>query len=121
MKVQLTKYASKILLSLKEYLDSEDSDVVELAIINLYEKYVDEGKLEDIHDEQPKSLMESLENAGLLDRDFKCAINSSGEEHYINAKTEEDAWQKMAIRFPNEVNTGFTIEEYDELNPNLFL
>jgi hypothetical protein len=119
MKVQLTKYASKILLSLKEHLDSEDSDVVELAIISLYEKYVDEGKLKDIHDEQPKSLMESLENAGLLDRTFRCVINSNLEEYYINAKTEEEAWQKMASKFSDEVVQGFTIEEYDDFNINL--
>jgi len=119
MKIKLSKYSLKLLLTLKEHLDCEDSDVIEEAIIELFEKYVKEGKIENLNDSKSLSLMESLENAGLLDRDFKCVINSSGEEHYVNAKTEEDAWQKIAIRFPNEVNYGFTIEECDDFHLNL--
>ena len=121
MKIKLSKYSLKLLLTLKEHLGCEDSDVIEEAIVELFEKYVKEGKIENPNDSKSLSLMESLENAGLLDRDFKCVINSSGEEHYVNAKTEEDAWEKMAIRFPNQVSKGFTIEEYDEINLNLFL
>jgi len=110
MEVKLSKYTSKLLLILKEHLDSEDIDVIELAITNLYDQYVAEGKVEDIHDNKSLSLMESLGSAGLLDRDFRCVINSSLEEYLITAKTEEDAWQQMAIKFPEEVESGFAIK-----------
>ena len=31
--------------------------------------------------------------------------------YYILANSEEEAWEKMAIRFPSEVEAGFTVEE----------
>lgn len=113
MQVKLSKYTSKLLLILKEHLDSEDIDVIELAITNLYDQYVKEGKIEDIQDGKPLSLMESLDSAGLLDRDFKCVINSNLEEYFVTAKTEEDAWQQMSIKFPEEVESGFIITEHE--------
>ena len=57
--------------------------------------------------------MESLDSAGLLDRDFKCVVNSSLVEYFVTAKTEEDAWQQMAIKFPEEIESGFTIKEHE--------
>jgi hypothetical protein len=113
MQVELSKYTSRLLLILKEHLGSEDIDVIELAITSLYDQYVSEGKVENIHDNKPLSLMESLDSAGLLDRDFRCVINSSLEEYLITAKTEEEAWQQMAIKFPEEVESGFTVEEHE--------
>ena len=44
------------------------------ALKQLYDQYVSEGKVENIHDDKPLSLMESLDSAGLLDRDFKCVV-----------------------------------------------
>lgn len=32
--------------------------------------------------------------------------------HYIEANSAEEAWEKMAIRFPNEVKEGFTVHEW---------
>ena len=32
--------------------------------------------------------------------------------YYIIADTKEEAWQKMAILFSEEVNKGFTVDEY---------
>ncbi|BAZ18886.1 hypothetical protein NIES4071_107710 (plasmid) [Calothrix sp. NIES-4071] len=32
--------------------------------------------------------------------------------HYIMARNEEEAWQKMAIRYPEEVRAGFTVHEW---------
>ncbi len=33
--------------------------------------------------------------------------------HYIKAQSKEEAWEKMAIRFPEEVAEGFTIQEWE--------
>lgn len=32
--------------------------------------------------------------------------------YYIMAISEESAWEKMAVRFPEEVNIGFTVTEW---------
>jgi hypothetical protein len=36
--------------------------------------------------------------------------------HYIQAHSIEEAWQKMAIRFPEETEAGFTVQEWRGLN-----
>lgn len=36
--------------------------------------------------------------------------------HYIWAESEEEAWQKMAVRFPDETEAGFTVEEWEGFN-----
>jgi len=34
--------------------------------------------------------------------------------HYIHAESEEEAWQKMAIRYPEETAAGFAIQDWSE-------
>ena len=36
--------------------------------------------------------------------------------HYIQANDPEEAWQKMAIRFPEEAEAGFTVQEWQSFN-----
>ncbi|MEB3884063.1 hypothetical protein [Lyngbya sp. CCY1209] len=33
--------------------------------------------------------------------------------YYVKAHTAEEAWEKMAIRFPEEVDAGFTVQEWE--------
>jgi len=40
--------------------------------------------------------------------------------HYIQASTKEEAWQKMAIRFPEETNEGFSVTEWEGFNVEIF-
>lgn len=32
--------------------------------------------------------------------------------HYVHAESEEEAWQQMAIRYPEETEAGFSIEDW---------
>jgi formylmethanofuran dehydrogenase subunit E len=34
----------------------------------------------------------------------------------IEAHSAEEAWQKMAIRFPEETDAGFTVEEWESFD-----
>ena len=34
--------------------------------------------------------------------------------YYIHAESEEEAWQKMAIRYPEETELGFTVQDWSE-------
>ncbi|WP_072013905.1 hypothetical protein [Myxosarcina sp. GI1] len=34
--------------------------------------------------------------------------------HYIHAESEEEAWQKMALRYPDETEAGFTVQDWSE-------
>jgi hypothetical protein len=34
--------------------------------------------------------------------------------YYIHAESEEEAWQKMAIRYPEETVAGFTVQDWSE-------
>lgn len=36
--------------------------------------------------------------------------------HYIQAHSIEEAWQKMAIKFPEETEAGFTLQEWKGFN-----
>ncbi|MDF5726357.1 MAG: hypothetical protein PUP91_39140 [Rhizonema sp. PD37] len=36
--------------------------------------------------------------------------------YYIDADTEEEAWQKMATRFPEEVKDGFTVQQWESFD-----
>lgn len=36
--------------------------------------------------------------------------------YYIKANSPEEAWDKMAIRFPEEVKEGFTVQEWKSFN-----
>jgi hypothetical protein len=41
---------------------------------------------------------------------------SARQGYYIWANGTEDAWQKMAIRFPEEVTQGFTVDPWEGFN-----
>lgn len=41
---------------------------------------------------------------------------SARQGHYITAASDEEAWQKMAARFPDETDEGFTIQEWKGFN-----
>jgi competence protein ComGC len=117
MQIKLSQYASKRLEILKEHLQAEDSDVVEEAVIQLYDSYVQKGEIQE--ERQPSSLIEALSREGLLKRRFKCTRNAlpdTQEELFIEAENEEDAWQQMAARFPIELETGFDIKEVQPFN-----
>jgi hypothetical protein len=116
MKVSLSKYAQKALLALKEHLQGEDDDAIEEAILQTYCRLVKEGKMGDVFDGKSSNLMNALEGTGVIDRNFRCILNSNGCEYFITAKTEEDAWQNLAIKFPDQVESGFTIEECEDLD-----
>jgi hypothetical protein len=36
--------------------------------------------------------------------------------HYIWAESEEEAWEKMATRFPEEADPGFTVQEWESFD-----
>jgi hypothetical protein len=36
--------------------------------------------------------------------------------HYIHANSAEEAWEKIATRFPEETEAGFTVEEWESFN-----
>ncbi len=36
--------------------------------------------------------------------------------HYVSADAEEEAWEKMATKFPEETETGFTVEAWEGFN-----
>ncbi len=59
-------------------------------------------------------------------REFRCTRNAlylhdcTGRDdlrerqgHYIWAETEEEAWQEMARRYPDETEAGFTVQEWE--------
>jgi len=117
MQIKLSKYAFKRLEILEEHLQAEDSDVIEEAVIQLYDSYVKKGEIEE--QRQPSSLTEALSREGLLKGQFKCtrnAIFGTQEELLIEAENEEDAWEQMASKFPNEVEQGFNIEGMQPFN-----
>ena len=39
--------------------------------------------------------------------------------YYIRANSMEEAWEKMAMRFPKETGAGFTVEEWESFNVKL--
>jgi hypothetical protein len=36
--------------------------------------------------------------------------------HYVRADCEEAAWRKMAMKFPQEVRAGFTVQKWEGFN-----
>lgn len=36
--------------------------------------------------------------------------------YYIQAATAEEAWERMAIRFPEETSVGFTVQDWEGVN-----
>ena len=60
-----------------------------------------------------------------MQREFRCTRNapyfhqclghdnlSASQGYYITASSQEEAWEKMASRFPKETGEGFTVEEW---------
>lgn len=58
-------------------------------------------------------------------KEFRCTRNalyshdclghediSARQGYYIMAASKEEAWQRMATRFPEETKEGFTVEEW---------
>jgi hypothetical protein len=41
---------------------------------------------------------------------------SARQGYYITAASEEEAWEKMALRFPEETEEGFTVAEWEGFN-----
>jgi len=39
--------------------------------------------------------------------------SSARQGYYVKANTAEEAWEKMAIRFPEEAGAGFTVQEWE--------
>ncbi|MBE9019872.1 hypothetical protein IQ272_27815 [Chroococcidiopsidales cyanobacterium LEGE 13417] len=64
-----------------------------------------------------------------MQREYRCTRNASyshdclghdditaRQGYYIKANSSEEAWEKMATRFPEEVNEGFTVQEWESFN-----
>lgn len=62
-------------------------------------------------------------------KEYRCTRNASyahnclghndltaRQGYYISADSAEEAWERMAIRFPEEVEVGFTVEEWESFN-----
>lgn len=37
---------------------------------------------------------------------------SARQGYYIMASSQEEAWEKMAVRYPEETKEGFTVQEW---------
>ena len=44
---------------------------------------------------------------------------SARQGYFISAASQEEAWEKMASRFPQETAQGFTVEEWEGFNVNV--
>jgi hypothetical protein len=64
-----------------------------------------------------------------MHKEFRCTRNApythdclgrdditARQGYYIRADSAELAWEKMAIRFPEEVKEGFTVQEWESFN-----
>ncbi|PPS41949.1 hypothetical protein [Chroococcidiopsis sp. TS-821] len=64
-----------------------------------------------------------------MEKEYRCTRNAlytheclghndvtARQGHYVKANSAEEAWEKMAIRFPEEVNEGFTVQEWEGFN-----
>ena len=109
-------------------LGSQDT----LTIINLakghgYDFTANELRqgLKHIHSILPNLL--EIEN--LTVREYRCTRNASyshdcigrddltaRQGYYIHASSTEQAWEKMAIRFPQETTVGFTVQYWEGFN-----
>lgn len=62
-------------------------------------------------------------------KEYRCTRNASyshdcigrddvtaRQGYYINANSAEEAWEKMAVRFPEETEAGFTTQEWQSFN-----
>lgn len=64
-----------------------------------------------------------------MQREFRCTRNapyshqclghddlSARQGYYIMAADSEEAWERMACRFPEETGVGFTVQEWQGFN-----
>lgn len=64
-----------------------------------------------------------------MEREYRCTRNalyshqclghsdlSARQGYYVTAASQEEAWQKMACKFPEETSEGFTIEDWQGFN-----
>ncbi len=62
-------------------------------------------------------------------REYRCTRNAlylhdclgrdditARQGYYIDAESTEEAWEKMATRFPEEAEAGFTVEEWQSFD-----
>jgi len=109
MEIHLSSSALRRLERLKSALQADDSAIIEEAIERLYEAEIPEVR------QAPATLAEVLDRANLLKGLYRCTRNALGQVTaesqplILEANTEEEAWQKMAILFPTETSQGFTI------------
>lgn len=119
MEIRLSQSASKLLDLLKIVLQADESAVIEEAIYELHVRLVSEGAI--ARDNSSKPLAEVLDRADLLKGLYLCTRNTVGAEYpknaplILEANTEEEAWQKMALLFPSETTQGFAIQRIEPL------
>ncbi len=105
----------------------ETSTILDLAQAKGYDFTVNELRqgLKHIHNTLPNLI--KIEN--LTQREYRCTRNASyshdyigrddltaRQGYYIQASSAEEAWEKMAIRFPEETSVGFTIQDWEGFN-----
>lgn len=62
-------------------------------------------------------------------REYRCTRNAlyshkcigrdditARQGYYIKANSTEEAWEKMATRFPEETEAGFTVQEWESFD-----
>jgi hypothetical protein len=115
MEINLSPLALARLERLKSALIADESTVIENAINRLYEAEASQNN------SPSPTLAEILDRADLLKGLYRCtrnALDQSAAESQsliLEANTDEEAWQKIAILFPDEVKKGFTIEMIEPL------
>jgi hypothetical protein len=119
MAISLSELALKRLNRLKIALNADESAVLEQAISHLYETLVKEGST---YQQAPIPLVEVLDRANLLKSLYRCTRNTLISNStdiaplILEANTEEEAWQKMALLFPSETVQGFRVQPIHPLN-----
>ncbi len=119
MEIRLSQSIAKRLDNLKIVLGADESAVIERAIYDLHARLLAEDLI--VQDKSPQPLAEVLDRADLLKGLYLCTRKTLPQEHSENAplileaNTEEEAWQKMALLFPSETVQGFAIQAIDPL------
>ncbi|QQE67725.1 hypothetical protein GFS31_44380 (plasmid) [Leptolyngbya sp. BL0902] len=119
MEICLSQSATKRLDRLKSILGAAESAIIERAIYELHARLIVE---ESGLDSSPQTLLEILDRANLLKGFYHCSRNALGAGHpdntplILEAHTEEEAWQRMAMLFPFETEQGFTIRLVNPLS-----
>lgn len=120
MEIFLSQTATKRLNRLKSILGVDESAIIERAIYELHDRLIAEELT--TQDKSSQSLAEVLDRADLLKGLYLCTRNALGTDHSDNhslileANTEEEAWQKMALLFSSETAQGFTVQCINPLN-----